>query len=117
MPANIIDLAELFARVENDRDLLRDLLSLFKEEFPRHQQALREAVESLDTARAAREAHTLKGMLSNLAAREAAGAAAVLESQARSGETANLRESLSNFQKLSDELLRQLDSCAAEVSG
>lgn len=117
MPANIIDLAELFARVENDRDLLRDLLSLFKEEFPRHQQALREAVESLDTARAAREAHTLKGMLSNLAAREAAEAAAVLESQARSGETANLRESLSNFQKLSDELLRQLDSCVAEVSG
>ncbi len=117
MAASIIDLAELLARVENDRDLLRDLLSVFKEEFPRHLQALRDAVESLDTPRAAAEAHTLKGMLSNLAAREAAASVALLESQARKGETARLRESLSKFEQLSDDLLRHLHSCLSEVCG
>jgi len=32
----IFDHQELLARVENDRELLRDLLTIFKEDFPRH---------------------------------------------------------------------------------
>src|SRR5207245_236748 len=79
MSSALIDFAELSARVEDDRELMRDLLLIFKEEFPRHLQTLRLAVDSLDGEKVAAEAHTLKGMLSNLAAGPAAGAAARLE--------------------------------------
>lgn len=115
MSCSLIDFAELLARVENDRELVRDLLLLFKEEFPRHHQALREAVASLDAKRVASEAHTLKGMLSNLAAREPAGAAARLEQLGRSGETSEFADCLAAFDHLSKQLLLQVDSCVADV--
>src|SRR5947199_9865654 len=71
MPNAIIDLAELLARVENDHGLMRELLLIFKDEFTGHLQALRDAVESVDGDRVSGETHTLKGMLSNLAATSA----------------------------------------------
>jgi two-component system, sensor histidine kinase and response regulator len=115
MSCLLIDFAELLARVENDRELIRDLLLIFKEEFPRHHLALREAVASLDAKRVASEAHTLKGMLSNLAAREPAGAAARLEQLGRNGETSEFADSLAAFDRLANELLLQVDSCVADV--
>jgi len=51
MPNANIDLVELLARVENDRELMRELLLIFKEEFPRHVHALRLAVDSSDGER------------------------------------------------------------------
>lgn len=114
---SFIHLEELLERVENDRELMRDLLSIFKEEFPRRYQALREAVESQDATRVVLEAHTLKGMLSNLAALEAAEAAAHLECLARKGETVRFRESFAHFETMAGALTRQLDSFMAQVSG
>jgi len=113
----IIDFAELLARVENDRELMRDLLLIFKEEFPRHLQALRLAVDSSDAEKVAAEAHTLKGMLSNLAADPAAGAAARLEQLARSREASEFRGACDSFENMGKELLLQLDVCMAEVCG
>jgi HPt (histidine-containing phosphotransfer) domain-containing protein len=117
MPRSLIDFAELLSRVENDRELMRDLLSICKEEFPRRRQALREAVEFLDAKQVASEAHALKGMLGNLAAREAAEAAARLEQLGRDGKSAEFPESLATFDNIAEELLPQLDACMAEVSG
>lgn len=117
MTNSFINTKELLTRVENDRALMRDLLLIFKEEFPRHHQALREAVQKLDAQKVAAAAHTLKGMLANLAAAEAADAAARLENMGRSGETAKLTAALAAFDKIAEEMLPQLDSCMAEVSG
>ncbi|HYL85794.1 MAG TPA: Hpt domain-containing protein [Candidatus Angelobacter sp.] len=111
-----INVKELLTRVENDRELMLDLLAIFKEEFPGRQQALRQAVQSLDAPRVAAEAHALKGMLSNLAAREAAGAAARLEQMGKRGETSKFGEALAAFDATAKELLAQVDSCLAEVS-
>lgn len=116
IPRTFIDFAELLARVENDRELMRDLLAIFKEEFPRHYQALRAAVESRDAKQVASEAHTLKGMLANLAAREAAEVAARLEQLGRNGETERFQESIAAFDNIAEELLQQADACMAEVS-
>jgi two-component system, sensor histidine kinase and response regulator len=117
MPDVMIDLPELLARVENDREFMRDLLLIFKEEFPRHLDALRNAVNSLDGEKVATEAHTLKGMLSNLAAIPAASAAARLEQLGRNREVAEFQEACASFENLSKELLLQLDTCMAEVCG
>ena len=74
-----INFPELLSRVDNDRELLLDLFAIFKDEFPRHLQALRDAVSRDDMKQAATVSHTLKGMLSNLAVTRAARGAGQLE--------------------------------------
>lgn len=117
MAKNLIDLDELLERTENDRELMRDLLVIFKEEFPQRHRALREAVEALNAGQVAMEAHALKGMLSNLAAVEAAATAAELERLGRNNETSKLLESFSRFEAVAKELSRQVEACMAGVSG
>src|SRR5260370_268969 len=57
-----VNFAELLARVESDRELLRDLLLIFKDDFPRHFQALQQAVSRSPSAQVPALSHTLKGM-------------------------------------------------------
>jgi CheY-like chemotaxis protein len=111
----IFDQEELLARVENDRELLRDLLAIFKEEFPRQLLALREAVEAGDGDRVATAAHTLRGMLSNLSATQAAATAARLEQMGRKKETLGFQEAFGVFENDANRLLPQLDACLTEV--
>ena len=111
----IFDHQQLLARVENDRELLRDLLTIFKEDFPRQLLTLREAVEAKDGDLVATAAHTLRGMLSNLAASQAAATAARLEQMGRKNETLGFQEAFVVFQNDVDKLLPQLDVCMAEV--
>ena len=113
----IINLTELLARVENDRELMRALLLIFKDEFPGHLKALRDAVDSMDGDRVTAEAHTLKGMLSNLAATSAADAAGRLEQLGRNREVSKFQEAYSSFENVSEDLLVQLEECIAEVHG
>jgi len=110
------DFEELLARVENDRELLRDLLLVFKEEFPLHHEALREAVTRGDAKRVAEEAHSLKGMLSNLSAHESAKAAARLELLARSGESSDFGQLFAEFDRVTSGLLPELEFCLVEES-
>jgi len=117
MTKSAIDLHALLARLENDRELLQDLLSLFKEEFPQRYQALREAAESGDATRVVSEAHALKGMFANLAAGEAAAASAELERLGRGKETAKFHQSFANFEKIARELSRQVAAYMDKVSG
>jgi HPt (histidine-containing phosphotransfer) domain-containing protein len=107
--------AELLTRVDNDRELLRDLLTIFKQEFPGHLQALREAVDSRDGKLVAVAAHTLKGMLLNMAAGRAADAVGRLEQMARRGEVSRFQEAFAAFEKDATRLLPHLDACMAEV--
>jgi HPt (histidine-containing phosphotransfer) domain-containing protein len=109
------DQGELLARVDNDRELLHDLLRIFKEEVPRQLQDLREAVRSGDANRVAVAAHTMKGMLSNLAAIQSAASAERLERLGRSGEKQDFPEALAEFERDVTRLLPQLDACMAEV--
>jgi two-component system sensor histidine kinase/response regulator len=109
------DLAELLERVDNDRELLHDLLVIFKDEFPVHRQALREAAKGADMKSLATVGHTLKGMLSNMAASRAAAAAAKLESLGRAEDSAGVSDALGVFEREITELLPKLDECMAEV--
>ena len=112
----MFDLGELMARVENDRELLRDLLMISKEELPKHLQALREAVMSGDGSNVASVAHTLKGMLANLSANPAAELAARLERMGRSQQNSGLQEVLVSLERDVLTLLRELDACMAGAS-
>ena len=111
------DQGELLARVDNDRELLQELLQIFKEEFPRHLLALRQAVDSSNGDRVASTAHALKGMLLNLAANHAAASVSRLEQLGRSGDLPACQEAFAVFEKDATILLPQLEACVAEVHG
>jgi HPt (histidine-containing phosphotransfer) domain-containing protein len=109
------DQRELLARVDNDRELLHDLLTIFKEESPRYLQALRVAVDAGDGELVAVAAHALKGMLLNLAAGQAAAAVGRLEQLGRSGEASGFQGAFAAFERDITRLLPQLDACMAEA--
>jgi HPt (histidine-containing phosphotransfer) domain-containing protein len=110
-----VNLPELLDRVDNDRELLRDLLSIFTEEFPRHLCALQEAVAGQDAKRVAVVSHTLKGMLLNLAVTKAAGSAGQLELQAQGGDPSLLQAAFAAFEQDVSGLLPEMATYLAEV--
>lgn len=105
----------LLERVEQDRELLRELIEIFNEECPRYREELRQAVGRGELKRVATVGHVLKGMFANLAAERAAGLADKLEQLGKGTETAGLAAALQDFDKECATLLPLLDSCLAEV--
>jgi two-component system, sensor histidine kinase and response regulator len=110
-----VDMPELLSRIDNDRELLRDLLVIFKEEFPRHLQALRAAVERQNAKESKMVSHTLKGMLANLAVTKAAALAGHLEQLAGSEAGSSLTEGLAEFEREVDGLLAEMETYMEEV--
>jgi two-component system, sensor histidine kinase and response regulator len=111
----IFNFNELLERVDSDRDLMRELLEIFKSDFPRHHSELLAAVTGGDMRRVQSIGHTLKGMFSNLAAGRAAAISAELEKIGNGTSTSSLPEAVASLEKESSALLPILDSCLAEV--
>jgi two-component system sensor histidine kinase/response regulator len=109
------NLPELLERVDNDRELLRDLLNIFKEDFPLTMRSLESAVAAEDLKNAATLGHTLKGMLSSLGGVRTAAAAARLEVIASAGETASLKGALDELKCEAASLMPELEAYMAEV--
>jgi two-component system, sensor histidine kinase and response regulator len=106
---------ELLERVDNDQDLLRELLTIFKEDFPGTMRSLASAIAAADLKNASRLSHTLKGMLSSLGARRVATAASKLEELAAAGETASLKDAFAVLEREAASLLPELDAYMSEV--
>jgi HPt (histidine-containing phosphotransfer) domain-containing protein len=109
------NLAELLARVDNDQELLRDLLAIFKEDFPKTMQSLEAAIRGGDCRNAASFSHTLKGMLSSLGAAPAAAAAAEIERLAKAEGRTQLSNALQAFEQEAASLVPQIEAYLAEV--
>jgi HPt (histidine-containing phosphotransfer) domain-containing protein len=109
-----INLQELLARVENDRELLREMVEIFRAEFPRYVRELRTAVENGGASEVATAAHTLKGMLGNLAATRAAAAAGNLEQLGRSERNEEFAKAMEQFEKETAGLMPELEMVAKE---
>jgi HPt (histidine-containing phosphotransfer) domain-containing protein len=110
-----INFAELLERVENDHELLLDLFTIFKREFPPRLYSLREAITHAEMKQVETSSHTLKGMFSNLAMTRAAAAAAHLEQMGRNGERARLEDALAHLEQELASLLPELDTYLAEA--
>jgi len=110
-----VNFAELLACVESDRELLRDLLLIFKDDFPRRFQALQEAVSRCDSAQVAAVSHALKGMLANLAATRAAACAAELEQIGRAKDTASFAKALVAFEHEALRLITEMETYLVEA--
>ena len=115
LPEAAWNYAELLERVDNDQDLLRELLTIFKEDFPRTMRSLESAVAAADLKNASRLSHTLKGMLSSLGAGRAAMGASRLEDLAFAGDAISLRGAFDALQAQTASLLPELDAYMSEV--
>ncbi len=93
-----VDLKELFVRVEYDRELLRDVLEIFTEEFLKLHALLQRAVERGDAERIQNEAHTLKGMLASLSFGKASASAMRIERLARQADLAGIQEEMAHLE-------------------
>jgi CheY-like chemotaxis protein len=112
-----VNVEELLERVDGDRAFIAELAEIFREDYPRQIQALREGVISVEPDKVRCAAHALKGALSNLAATQASSLAASLEAKGRSGDlagTARVVDQLESELQLVD---RRLHSICPELVG
>lgn len=110
------NLGELLERVDNDQELVRELLTIFKEDFPRTLESLETAVSAGDLKNSAVLSHTLKGMLASLGVIRAAAAAAKIEQLASSSaEKESLREAFDALRNEAARLMPELEAYMTEV--
>ncbi|QHN04967.1 response regulator [Granulicella sp. WH15] len=110
-----VDAKELMRRIDGDRELLAELLELFRADYPEQMGRARQAVAANNPGELYSIGHTLKGALGNLAATRAAELAAELETIGKTGELAPALETLS---RLDEELVRviaKLEELAVEL--
>jgi HPt (histidine-containing phosphotransfer) domain-containing protein len=105
----VLNFPELLDRVDNDRDLLCELLGLFKEESSDLLGSLKRAVLDGDMKCVEMTGHTLKGMLANLSAKRGAAAAARIEEIGRARETWKLGDALVAFESEMALLIPNID--------
>ena len=106
---------ELLERIDGDRDLLVELVDLFRADFPGQVAIAKQAAAQQDADALQRVGHAMRGALSNLAARAAAQMAGELESMGENhrmalagGKVTELEEELGN-------VLRALDGLCLEA--
>ncbi len=109
-----VDMTELEARVDHDRELLVELLTLFQNDFPRLRDALHAAVDAGNLKQVEEVAHTLKGMLANLAIKLPCQLAAGIELAARAGDAQQVQKALSKFDREEAGLLAAVESFIAD---
>jgi HPt (histidine-containing phosphotransfer) domain-containing protein len=110
-----VDIPELLIRVDNDRELLRELLRIIREEFPCLLQSLQEAVVRGDMKGIEVKAHTIKGMLANVSFARAAATAACLERMGRECVTQGLPEELARLEQEASLALAEIEAFCTEV--
>ena len=101
-------------RVDNDRDLLKEISSLFFEDTPRLITEVRNAITRGDGKALERSAHTLKGSVGNFGARVAFDAAFSLEQMGRNGDFARAAETFSRLEQQVTLLVPALESLISQ---
>ncbi len=110
-----INFSDLLARVENDRELLLDLIAMFREEFPRQRQVLQAAVDTENMRQVHATGHALKGIFANLAMPRAAKMAARIEHAGREQDAAELKAALITLDQEAISLFAELDRGLPDV--
>ena len=108
--ASTIDWDAAVARLGGDRALLDELIQVFLGEAPKLRERIREAVEHRDAPQLRLASHTLKGAVSNFAAKNAFEAALRLETLAQNGNLTGVESALAEFEIELDVLLESLSS-------
>ncbi len=85
----LLDGKAILRRLDNDRELLRELVEIYDQDCPNYLGRIRTALSQRDGTAAADAAHAFRGAAGNFAAAEVMAAAFQVESLARAGEHAS----------------------------
>lgn len=110
MEQNLIDMAKLDERMEGDRELIREVFSVFVEEAPARRARFEKALDEMDMGTLVMLAHSLKGASGTLQADPLRQASQTLEVAARENRTADVAA-------LAVPVLDLLDRTAAAMDG
>ena len=102
------DEAAALARLDGDRDLLREVAGLFVADGPRMVQAVRAAVSAGDARALQLSAHALKGSASMFSARPVVEAAWALEQMGRDADLGGAEPALAALEREADRLRQAL---------
>lgn len=98
---NVLNCRATLERLENDAELFQDLLGFFFSDTPKLMADLRQAAATNDADLLRRAAHSLKGLISNFDAKDAAAIAFRLEAMSRED---NLEDAAATVDHLATEL-------------
>jgi CheY-like chemotaxis protein len=99
--ATIVDYQGAMGRLGGDEELFREFISVYDEDIPVLIQSLRIALDDHDASGVERNAHSVRGLISNFGARRAVEAAAQME---EAGKHARWDDAPSMFDKLLEEI-------------
>jgi PAS domain S-box-containing protein len=111
-PAELVDWDGALEAVGGDRDILRELVTIFLETVPQWLAKLGEAVAGRDAATVRRLAHTVRGSVAQFGARAAQSAAERLESLSKEEGLAGAAEAYAGLEEELERLRPALDRYA-----
>jgi HPt (histidine-containing phosphotransfer) domain-containing protein len=111
-----LDQAGLLERVEGDRKLLVEIISLFTEDASRLLAAMQDGLDRRDMKILQRSAHSMKGAAANLSANATVDAASKLEASAKNGDLELARVNLASLKAAVACLLPGLVGLCQDVS-
>ena len=108
-----LDEALALSRVGGDFELLREVVGLFLDDYPRAIEKIRTAVAANDASGVEHNAHSLKGSVSTFGAKSVFEAALALEKLGRSGNVSGAQEGLRTLENALQELRPDLEALQA----
>lgn len=112
---HVLDVADLLERVDGDRELLGELVSMFLEDYRSLLSKIHEAVKYGDATSLTKAAHTLKGAVGNFSAERASQAARKLECMGRSGDMVHAHDALAHLEDEMSQLVTELTALRKEI--
>ncbi|MBM3301291.1 MAG: response regulator, partial [Deltaproteobacteria bacterium] len=113
--ASYLDLAQLLQLVEGDKDLLKELISLFMDDCPGLMSEIRDAANNKDCETLGNAAHSLKGSVSIFSKEELYETALSLEREARNGNIDLARKQVADLERQIGHLQNDLISLTKEL--
>ena len=104
----IFDPDEILEQIGGDKELLVDIINIFIETYPEDLKSLHEAIVESDPETIRKNAHRMKGSISNFGKYKAFEYAKSIEERAREGDISEITE-------MYDELVGHLNSLEREV--
>ncbi len=105
-----LDEALALSRVGGDVELLREVVGLFLDDYPRALEKIRIAVAANDASGVEHHAHSLKGSVSTFGAKDVFDAALALEKLGRSANLSDARSGLTTLEQALHELRPDLEA-------
>jgi PAS domain S-box-containing protein len=108
-----LDEALALSRVGGDFELLREVVGLFLDDYPRALEKIRTAVAANDASGVEHNAHSLKGSVSTFGAKDVFEAALALEKLGRSGNLSGAQDGLRTLESALQDLRPDLEGLQA----